>query len=71
MICVTLENPGENLEIKGIASDPDEKNTYSVRRYNDLPSIINTVVNGICDSKLTLQIISKCVLLKALNFPLL
>ena len=51
LIAVTLENDGDNLEIKGIANNPDELNTFSVRRYGDLPNIINQVIQGMCNSE--------------------
>ena len=53
LIAVTLENDGDNLEIKGIANNPDELNTFSVRRYAELPNIINQVVQGMCSSEYT------------------
>ncbi len=51
LIAVTLENTGQNLEIRGIANDPDDRNTFSVRRYSDLPNIISQVISGMCDSE--------------------
>ena len=56
LIAVTLENTGDNLEIRGIANNPDEKNTFSVRRYSELPNIINQVVLGMCNSELLREI---------------
>ena len=39
------------LELRGIASIPQEKNMYSVRSYNSLPSIVNNVVRATCDGR--------------------
>ena len=47
----TMENDPENLELKGIASDPDEENIFNVKRYSLLPDLIDNIIDITCDGK--------------------
>ena len=47
----TMENDPDNLELKGIASDPDEANIFNVRRYSQLTEIVDDLVGITCDGK--------------------
>ena len=48
-IVATVENDPNNLEIKGLASDPDTANIFNVVRYSQLPSMIADVVQATCN----------------------
>ena len=45
----TIENDPNNLELKGIASDPDEQNIFNVRRYSQLGDLVDNLVGITCD----------------------
>ena len=47
----TMENDPNNLELKGIASDPDEENIFNVRRYSQLSNMVDSIVGITCDGK--------------------
>ena len=49
LIAVTVGPNANNLEIRGIASDPDAFNVYNVTRFDELPTQSMPVVNGMCD----------------------
>lgn len=52
MMAVTVipqERP--SLEIKGIASDPDDANIFNVQNFQDLPTIHMPVIGAMCDGK--------------------
>ena len=49
VIAVTVGPNANNLEIRGIASDPDEFNVYNVTRFDELPTQSMPVVNGMCN----------------------
>lgn len=51
MIVATVENDHNNLELKGLASDPKEKNIFNVQRYSQLPTIVSTIVQATCNGK--------------------
>ena len=40
------------IEIRGIASDPWTANVKQVERFNDINSVVQPVVDAMCDSKL-------------------
>ncbi len=40
------------LEIKGIASNPDSYNIFNVVNFNGLPTLMERLVDGLCDGKL-------------------
>ncbi len=39
------------LEIQGLATHPAARNTFSVRRYAQLPGIITSVIGAMCNSE--------------------
>ena len=47
----TMEYNPNNLELKGIASDPDEENIFNVRRYSQLGNMVDNIVGITCDGK--------------------
>ena len=47
MVVTVSEKP--NLELKGIASDPDDNNLLYVNRFDLLPTITDTLVSNMCD----------------------
>lgn len=49
VVCVGITKP--NLEVQGIASDPDSANIVNVTSYHALPTIINTLVSRTCECK--------------------
>lgn len=52
IIVVTVaEKP--NLEIKGIASDPDDQNILFVNNFSLLPTLSNRLINSVCDGMFT------------------
>ena len=59
MVVATMENNPKNLELKGIASDPDEKNIFNVRRYGQLSQMVNNLVGITCNGKVSTMFISK------------
>lgn len=38
-------------ELKGIATDPDDKNVYTVKDFNALTGIIETLLNDVCNGE--------------------
>ena len=53
----TMENDPENLELKGIATDPDERNIFNVRRYSQLDDIVDDMVGITCDGIYNIKLI--------------
>ena len=51
IMAVTVMPEGPNLEIKGIASDPDEYNMFNVQNFNDLSDMVSNLVGGVCNGK--------------------
>ena len=51
IIVVSVETNRNNFELKGMASDPDSFNLFSVERYGDLPSIVNNIVSATCNGR--------------------
>ena len=51
IMAVTVMPDGPNLEIKGIASDPDDYNLFNVQNFNDLGSLVSRLVDGVCNGK--------------------
>ena len=49
IMVVSVENSEENLELKGMSSDPDSYNLFNVNNYNDLETIVERVVDAMCD----------------------
>ena len=47
----TMENNPNNLELKGIASDPDEENIFNVRRYSQMGDMVDSIVGITCDGE--------------------
>lgn len=47
MVVTVTEKP--NLEMKGIASDPDDTNILYVENFNQLQSISQTLIMAMCD----------------------
>ena len=54
IMAVTVMPEGPNLEIKGIATDPDDYNLFNVRNFNDLGSLVSRLVDGVCNGKLNI-----------------
>ncbi len=50
IIVSTIENNVNNLEIKGMASEPNLKNIFNAQRYSDLPNLVNSITQATCDS---------------------
>ena len=50
-IVATVENDPNNLEIKGLASDPDTANIFNVDRYSQLHSMVAGVVQATCNGR--------------------
>lgn len=40
-----------SLEVKGIASDPDERHVMSVENYDGLKTIVETTIGNTCDGE--------------------
>lgn len=53
LIVVALETDPNDLEIKGIASDPDSSNVIAVPSYKDLPKAVDSVVKATCNGTYT------------------
>ena len=53
IIAVSMGENKRRLEIKGIASDPDEHNIMDVKDYDNLPSVVAKMVDTMCDGKYT------------------
>ena len=48
IIVVAIETHA-NLEIKGIASNPDEANVLHVSRYSELPDVLPAMITAMCN----------------------
>lgn len=51
ILAVVVGNNHRSLEIKGIASDPDEENILNVDRFSMLETIKDRLVTAVCDGK--------------------
>ena len=51
IMVVSVENKEDNLELKGMVSDPDSYNLFNVNSYDDLETIVERVVEAMCDGK--------------------
>jgi Mg-chelatase subunit ChlD len=51
VIAVVVGNGHQSLEIKGIASDPDEENILNVNRFSLLNTIETRLVQAVCDDQ--------------------
>ena len=51
LILVSPEGTSDNLEFKGIASDPDEANLHTVKHFSQLPDIQTNIIGAMCNCK--------------------
>lgn len=51
LIVVGAEMKMKSLEVKGIASDPDEENIFVVEKFSDLSDVAAQVVAATCDGR--------------------
>jgi collagen type VI alpha len=51
MAVTVIPQTTPSLEIKGIASDPDDVNIFNVQNFQDLPTIHMPVVGAMCDGQ--------------------
>ena len=49
IIVASIENDISNLELRGMASRPVENNLINIRRYSELPDIVNLITETTCD----------------------
>ena len=50
---VTLESMQVELEVKGIASDPDDLNVFTAPRFSSLPGLVESIVQATCVGKVS------------------
>ena len=50
-IIVVTVTKKPNLEMKGIASDPDDKNILYVENFSMLPDLVEVLIGGMCDGE--------------------
>ena len=51
IIVISIGIPKPNMEITGIASDPEDACILNVTSFAQLPTIKNALVQSMCDSK--------------------
>ena len=50
---IGVTNSVSDLELRGIASGPDNFNVFRVRRFEDLPSLMGDLLTTLCNGKFT------------------
>lgn len=53
LMVVSVGDQINNLELKGIASEPVDKNLFKVERFQDLPNLVQQLANAMCDGMCT------------------
>ncbi len=51
MIVVSVGQQVNTLELKAIASDPDERNIFQVERISQLPDLVSRIPNALCNGE--------------------
>lgn len=53
VIVVSVGRQINSLELKAIASDPDDKNIFQVERISQLPDLISLIPGALCNGEFT------------------
>ena len=48
---VSVGDQINNLELRGIASQPENSNLFQVEKFSDLQTIVSRLSNAICDGE--------------------
>lgn len=49
IMVVAINIPDYNMEVKAVASDPDDINVIRIDKFSLLPNITDTLVSSMCD----------------------
>ena len=58
------------LELRGIASSPEQQNVYTVRSYRQLTSILPSMVSAMCNGQYVWGAVIKLESVKKMLYPL-